>query len=363
MSQSNFELINMNMEIGHGRTDLEPYDHTRLSAVNTCPTWGILRYVLHKRMPGSNRAMALEAGAATHECFAAIRWHQFITKQATTPTLKTIAENHAHRLFGEDRHRKMVDAMSSTATDRTNCINVALEALYTSGFYDDIGDSRRTVSNISESVIAYIDRYDPDKYPIWIRDETDPDSDIGIEVPFDILVKLEWGEGNNKKEYFKKEYRFSGKLDGLHHYNGDKLIIIEEKTGARLDDSWLSQWILSHQITGYCLAATTFTDMPCNHALVSGTRIPIGKIPHEGIRKELVPRSPEMYEKWAEWLIHTEGIISKYEDHVLSAPMYTHSCNRYFRPCSFTAFCAADKEEKLAIIEEMEDDRWDVLAE
>ncbi len=350
------------MEINHDRYDLEPYDHTRLSAVNTCPTWGILRYVLHKKMPGSSRAMALEAGSAAHECFAAIRWYHFATRQATTPVTKAIAENQGIKLFGEERFKnKILNAMSPDATDRTNCINVALEALYSSGFYDDIGDNRRTISNISESVITYIDRCDPDKYPIWVRDKTDPKSDIGIEIPYDILVTVTWKDTSIDHSKQTKKYRFVGKLDGLHHYGDDKLIIIEEKTGARLDDSWLSQWILSHQITGYCLAATTFTDIPCNHALISGTRIPIGKVPQEGIRKELVPRSPDMYEKWAEWLVHTTDIISKYKDYIMSAPMYTHSCNRYFRPCSFTAFCASDKQEKLSIIEEMEYDKWDVL--
>ena len=43
------------------------YDHTKLSAINTCPTWGILRYTMHKTMGGSSRAMALEAGGAAHE--------------------------------------------------------------------------------------------------------------------------------------------------------------------------------------------------------------------------------------------------------------------------------------------------------
>ena len=52
---------------------LPTYDHTKLSAINTCPTWGILRYDMHKQMPGQGRALALEAGSAMHECFAFIR--------------------------------------------------------------------------------------------------------------------------------------------------------------------------------------------------------------------------------------------------------------------------------------------------
>ena len=52
---------------------LESFDYTKLSAINTCPTWGIIRYSKHLTMPGGGRAMALEAGSAMHECFSVIR--------------------------------------------------------------------------------------------------------------------------------------------------------------------------------------------------------------------------------------------------------------------------------------------------
>tara|TARA_R110000751_G_scaffold175708_1_gene281780 strand:+ start:1398 stop:1523 length:126 start_codon:yes stop_codon:yes gene_type:complete len=33
-----------------------------------------------------------------------------------------------------------------------------------------------------EGLIAYVDAYDPDRYNIWIRNVSDPKSDIGIEI-------------------------------------------------------------------------------------------------------------------------------------------------------------------------------------
>ena len=370
---SNFKLTSLNTRMAtEDDAHLPAYDHSCLSAINVCPTWGILRYSMHKRMPGSNRSMALEAGSAAHEAFAAVRWYQYSRFQCDTDEARTSAEKQGPRLFGtEERFRRMLDVISDTTTHRTNTINFAIEALESCEFYDDIGDSRRTISNISESLIAYIDAYDMKRYPIWVRDSDDPNTDIGIEIPFDIVVEIQWRDKdtpaenpllNSRKDVNSKcQVRFTGKLDGLH-YNKDELIIIEEKTGARLDDSWLSQWVLSHQITGYCLAATTFTGLSCNHALVSGMRIPIGKVPAEGIRKEYVPRSPLMFEKWANWFVTTIDTINKYADSVVDAPMFTHSCNRYFRSCSFLSFCACDTvEEKEQIIEEMEDDEWNVL--
>lgn len=347
--------------------DIPAYDHTKLSAINTCPTWGIVRYTKHLVMPGANRAMALEAGGASHEGFAAVRWYQYHSTQVTDKTTAAIAQRHAIRLFGEDRLAPMMDTLSAGATDRTNVINFAMESLYSCGFYDDIDDKRRTISSISEALISYVDRYDMHKWPVWVRDVTDPNSDLGIEIAFDIVIEFEYTYTSTDDGLLyegSRNYRFTGKLDGLHiqPLKNNDLLVIEEKTGARLDDAWLAQWILSHQITGYCVASSTFTNLDCHDAIVSGMRIPIGKDPTEGIRKERVPRHSLLFNKWAEWFIHTAEIDQAYSNDPLGAPMYTHSCNRYFRPCSFLPLCAApDIEEKELIFSEMETDRWSPL--
>ena len=358
---ANFNLISLDTRMATDEdADIPAYDHTKLSAVNTCPTWGILRYSLHKRMPGSARSMALEAGGAAHEAFAAVRMYQYQAFQCKGKIQAANLEKHGLRLFGDVRYQDIRDTFSDGATHRTNAINYAITILENSEFYDDIGDNRRTISNISESIIAYVDAYDMERYPIWIRDEEDIDTDIGIEIPFNIVVDIVYDNGTNSQLRHLKA-RFTGKLDGLH-YNGDDLIIIEEKTGARLDDSWLSQWILSHQITGYCIASTTFTGLDCHHALVSGMRIPIGRNPSEGIRREYVPRNTLMFTKWANWFVTSINMEQQWRDNVVDAPMYTHSCNRYFRSCSFIPFCAEDSVEgKLGIIEEMEFDEWSPL--
>jgi hypothetical protein len=356
-----FKLISLDTRMAtDDDAHLPAYDHTKLSAINTCPTWGILRYSHHKRMPGNARAMALEAGSASHEAFSAVRLFQYEHYQAETKAAKAAGELHSVRLFGEDRHERIHSVLSESATERTNCINFAIEALESCDFYDDISDNRRTISNISESLIAYVDSYDMERYPIWVRDVTDPSTDIGIEIPFDIVVNAQY-ELDGEED--TTNCRFTGKLDGLH-WNRKDLIIIEEKTGARLDDSWLAQWILSHQITGYCIASTTFTNESCKHALVSGMRIPIGKVAAEGIRREYVNRSELMFEKWANWFITSANMERQWVDNVVEAPMYTHSCNRYFRSCSFLPFCADDSVQgKLDIIEEMELDEWSPLHE
>ena len=69
-----------------------------------------------------------------------------------------------------------------------------------------------------------------------------------------------------------------------------------------------------------------------------------------------------MFEKWANWFVTTIAIDNQWRDDVLSAPMYTHSCNRYFRACSFLPLCACDTvEDKEQVLEEMELDEWSPL--
>jgi hypothetical protein len=356
---STFELISLDTRMAtDDDAHIHAYDHTKLSNINTCPTWGILRYSHHKRMPGASRAMALEAGAASHEGFAAVRWYQFYTRQATTNLLKDVAMKEGARIFGSKRFRKMYDVIDTSQGDRTNLINFTLEALYSYDFYDDPSDTKRTISNISEGLICYVDAYDLERYPIYISDALDPKATIGVEIAYDIVVDIKY-KFNSKLNAVK--YRFTGKLDGLH-WDRDRLMIQEDKTGARLDDSWLSQWVLSHQITGYAIAAATFTGEECTRAQVSGMKIPIARNPMDTIRKETVNRSQDpFFNKWAEWFIHTAEMDQTYRDDIISAPMYTTSCNRYFRACSFVPFCVGDTEEKKLILEEMVIDEWSPL--
>ena len=342
--------------------NLHPYDHTKLSSINSCPTYGIIRYSHHKRMPGSRRSMPLEAGSAAHESFAAVRLFWF-GKGSSSTILHEQYLHHGSRLFGPDRFNQMLGVLNVNSTDRTNCINFAIEALETSGFYDDIGDSKRTISNISEGLIAYVDAYDPDRYDVWVRDVNDPKSDIGIEIAFDIVVNIVYNNGGlptNKN----LECRFTGKLDGLYTdpKRKDALFIVDDKTSGKLDDNWLAQWVLSHQFTGYCIASSTFTGLPCHKAQAWGMRIPIGKIAAEGIRREQVNRHQELYNKWAGWFVEYVNMENRFRDYPLQAPMHTTNCNSYNSTCSFLPLCAADSmEEKELIFSEMEIDEWSPL--
>ena len=336
---------------------LEAYDNTKLQAANTCPTWGILRYAMHKTYSTNSRAMALEAGSAHHEVYAALRLWQLL--HYDTKELQhryDLFHYHGARLFGKVRFDEMLDTIKAEEDERTNCLNFCLQALYNSGFYDDPSDNRRTMSNLEEAAIMYIDRWNFNKHPIWIRDRDDPHSDVGIEIAFEVVITFDTDSG-------KRQYRFAGKLDGLHENPGKGTIIVgENKTAARMDEAWRMSFEMSSQVTGYMLAASVFTGQPIDAGIVYGVQIPLPRnYDISGLVTEHVSRKPYHFARWFDWFLHTVEIYEAYANDPIHAPKYTHSCNRYFRPCAFIPFCTSDDDEQQRHIDEMDTAEWSPL--
>jgi hypothetical protein len=332
---------------------LPAYDNTKLVALNTCPTWGILRYGMHKTMsaPNATRQMALEMGTAAHDVFAAVRLWQ-VHKYQSRPDL---ADFHGPRLFGDTRYQAMLSSVDNREDDRAQSLAFSLSALETSGFYDDPSDKRRTFTNLEEACIAYIDRWQWNRMPVWIRNGNDPHSDIGIELPFDIVLSFLLADGQCR------EFRFIGKADGLHTRN-DALVLHENKTASRLDDAWQQSFLLSSQITGYCIALSLWAGQSISTAEIYGMSVPLPKnYDFGGIVRETVPRFGHHFSRWFDWFLHTALLEESYRNDPIGAPKYTHSCNRYFRPCSMIPFCDADDEEQQRILGEMFEDEWNPL--
>ena len=342
--------------------------------MNTCPTWAIVKDQMKLGYASNSRAMALEAGAAMHEMFAAVRlWQLWKYDAVDFEHRETLVNHHGIRLFGGDRWLDIRQIGQQGEDDRTNCINFCLQALYSSGFYDDPSDNRRTMSNLEEAAIMYIDRWDFTRYPIWIRDKTDPESDIGIEIKFDVVITYTFsastpeGHPASHKEYeWTKDYLYSGTLDGLHiDPKRDNILFVgENKTASRLDEAWRQSFEMSSQITGYCLAGTVFTEQPMDRAVVWGVMLPLPKsYDYGGLVVEHVTRESFKTERWFDWFLYTVQQYEQYSDNPHNAPKFTHSCNRYFRPCSLIPFCSSDDEEQRLALAEMVplEDRYEDL--
>ena len=335
-------------------TNLDWYSNSKLVAIDTCDRWGAVRYGARKTMATSGRAMALEAGSISHDAYAAHRLFMLGKLQK----LPEHMEQTAVRIFGQLRAEEILSHFSKHPDDDTIMLNMAMAALHSGDFYDDPYDKRRTLSNIEEGIIAYCRRYSQDDNEIWVEDKSDPTKLVGIEIFFDHTVKILYTDTIDKTEE-KKELiaRFIGTLDGLHIKPSNNVIRVEEnKTASRLDEAWRFSWETNHQPTGYMLSATVFTNRAITSGVIRGMQIPLPKTYDlGGIVNEPIKRDQTMFMEWAKWF--ATGVL-KYraiQNTPLSSVMNTHSCNRYFRPCSLIPLCASPPEEQHIMLEEMEE--------
>lgn len=345
---------------------LPSFDNTKLTAINTCPTWGLIRYEHHKTVHSSSRAMALEAGDACHQAFSAIRLAELLVAgRDWFPEFDPeIVHDHGRALFGKSRYEAILEDVYSDPDPETMIRMAALSAFGSSNYYDDPEDKRRTVNNINACLIAYCDRLQIGKrLPVY-----DPvNRFIGVELPFDMVIErdgIPW-------------VRFVGRIDGLSYASKDRrneFRLDENKTASRLGDAWAMSFEMSSQISGYMVAATTMlrhhglilpNEKGVSKGFVYGLSIPLPKYAYEhtGIVNVDVARTNEQLSEWLDYLIYTHGVWETYKDDPLNAPKFSHSCNRYFRPCSFIPICASPKEERLAYWDALVDDEWSPLKE
>lgn len=351
---------------------LPTFDNTKLVAINTCPLWGIVRYTHHKSMGGMGRAMALEAGGAAHEVFAAHRLYSFREFGAAfysqpQERIEAAFDEAGRRIFGNSRFREMLDGVDGREDFRTRCQQFSLTALYNCGFYDDPGDKKRTTTNIEEMCIAYMDKFDwKNELPYW-----DGDKFLGIEIPVDVVISIEYMD---EFQYTNPDavtsqpktiiIRFIGKADGVHYFDREEkeVRIHENKTASRLGDAWEMSWETNHQPTGYMIALSAMLSLRISRTVVLGTCLPLPKAyTINGLARVVAKRTEWQLAEWFQWLLHTTRLHEQFKDSPTDAPMYTHSCNRYFRPCSFIPLCATEPEERRAMFDDMTIDEWNPL--
>jgi hypothetical protein len=222
---------------------------------------------------------------------------------------------------------------------------LAFEMLHSGGWKDDPEDSIRTVSNMEMASIVYIDEILPKvkNFPIYVQDEADKYSVVGIENVFDVVLTYD----------DEKQFRFIGTLDGLTYDVAKKHHVLEDnKTASRLDAGWKASFELSHQVTGYLASAASVYGFDIYNARILGLKVkPSGK--GEDVWPIYTSRIGEKFQQWAFWFRHTAEIYEQYKDSYEYAPRYTHSCNRYFRPCSLISFCGDTADGRIEQWEEM----------
>ena len=180
---------------------LRAFSNSRLEGISECPTFGVVH--MQRQYPQHGRAMALEAGEAMHQFFAAMRVWQYAQVSGSADHAKATGE----RIFGEPRWKEVWKNVKKQKNDIDQIGQLAVDILNTSGFYDDPNDSTRTLANMQTAAVVYARETYPYLYawPIWVADPKAPLKPVGIEQVFDCVV--EYTDG--------KRIRFIGTLDGI----------------------------------------------------------------------------------------------------------------------------------------------------
>ena len=344
----------MNIEIRLATPDddhLDWIDHTKGSAINTCPMWGMVRYVEGKTPTAEGRNLALEAGSVCHEVFAAARYASLFEGDNSK-----FAVSRCEQHFGRDRFIKMYEAYRLGDAPNERVSNFALEAIHTSGYYDDPRDKRRTIQNIEDACRYYLQHYNFEAWTPYVDEEA---GFIGIEVPIDLVIRYDGGC-----------FKFVGKIDAIiDNQQSGELEVHENKTGSRINDAWSMSFHMSHQVTGYIVASRLIIPQgkgrDINSSLLHGLQIPLPRnVEIGGVVAERVTRTDENIERWFKWLIDVHNTIIRYKDNIYESPMYTHSCNRYFMPCMLIPFCVSSKDDQEIMLEkEFRLDMWNPLSQ
>jgi len=288
--------------------------------------------------------MALEAGSTMHEVFAAVRiWQLEYVQKLPKHALAT-----AERIFTLERWQQAKEQAKDAITNRREHLQaVTFAILHSSEWYDDPNDTIRTMNNMELSTIHYIDERLEymENWPIYVEDTKNPKSRIGIEQTFDVTLIFK----------DKAQFRYIGTIDGLVQKKATgQWTLDENKTASRLDEGFRLSFDMRHQVTGYCAASTVVFGFPIFNARVTGLKIkPTNR--GEDICVVEPSRDENSIRHWAAWLRYTAEMFETYKDDFENAPRFTHSCNRYFRPCSLLPFCVDTPEGRQEQFEQMQE--------
>lgn len=221
---------------------------------------------------------------------------------------------------------------SHKGDDRMQLMELAYRILESSGFDDSPEDATRTIAHMELASIQYIDEILPtmDNFPIYVKNKKDATSTVGIENVFDVTLTYD----------DDKQYRFIGTLDALTKNTiKERWMLEDNKTAARLDAGWRAQFELSNQITGYQACAAAVYGFDIFHSRILGVKIKPTNRGEDTWTTYPPARTAEDFQRWGFWFRFTVDMYETYRDDYEHAPRFTHSCNRYFRPCALIPFC------------------------
>lgn len=333
--------------------DKMPYvTSSMLEAVNTCPRWGVVHSVLGKRFTTKYRQMALEAGSLMHDVFCCLNLVQVGAVQA----LPDHMHYHARQEFGKVRWENIWKAACGKkgvfSLDDIKCLErLVLACINSSEFYDDPNDKNRTLANLELCALELVTYWlaKLKTFPIYIEDIKDPTKSIGIEKSLDCVFDI------LKDDKSVTSIRTIGLADAVYRNpETGNIALGEYKTSAMMNEAWVKAYDTRHQLTLYnAQLQAYFGEQDKFNTVMIGSAIPV-RTTSAPVRHFTVNRDKENVDQLILMMLHTYEQIEKFRNNALYAPMFTHSCNRFFRSCSLMDLCVASAEDREEMFDNME---------
>ncbi len=341
------------------------FTSSMMEAVNTCPKWGIINNVNGKAFTIGYRQMALEAGSLMHEVFSCFNLYQVGAIQHCIAHMKV----HGRELFGKDRfamifEEQMIEDLVNQDFNYTIeqhlmfLERLAYNTIATSDFYDDPDDRNRTISNIEHCALELANYWlmNFKDFNIYIEAKDNPFAPIGVEMSFDVVYDVECIDSDGVIVH--KLVRFIGLGDVVYqNHDTGKVTLGEYKTASRMGDAWRDNFQTRHQLTAYngCLLAYFPEETVTMNTILIGSAIPVRKTTTP-VQHFMIDRDKENVCNFLTTLLATQDITTLYQgDKALQAPMFTHSCSRYFVTCALLDLCASSYNDQVVMYNQMLD--------
>ena len=330
--------------------DIPYLTSSMMEALLLCPRWGVINSVEGRRFVTGYRQMALEAGSLLHDVFAT--FNLIVMASEPKHNLFDHADFHGEQLFGKDRWDEL--SFTETVSDDKKSLDrkfeqIGYDVIGTSDFYDDPNDRNRTTANLEMCMLELSMFFQTHMRRIYIGDYKDPTKPIGIEQSIDVIFEIT----DDQEQIF--EIRFIGLADAVYQkIVNDPIILGEYKTTSRINDGWIDSFKTRHQQTGYLAGLSAYFPKVSEDFYLIGSTIPV-RTTQQAVQQRVYFRDDEHIIQFLNMAMFAKDVLEKYQDgKALEAPMFTHSCNRYFRTCSLMDLCTGSFEDQVHMYNEME---------
>jgi len=223
--------------------------------------------------------------------------------------------------------------------DAETALAKGLEALII--FYGDFNapeDSVKSCERMAQGLISYFNQYPlaTDYIKPYYMQHSDA---YGIEFSFAIPIEdngvpLLHPETGNPILY-------AGKFDMLAEKEG-VLFVEDEKTTSQLGNSWLKQWDLDSQFTGYCWGAKSY-GLPVAGAIIRGVSFLKAS---NGHAEAVIFRPQWQIDRWHKELVRdVKRMLEIYKTREYSMALDKSICGNY-GGCSFEMLCTSPNPEQ-----------------